>query len=302
MKKILSLVSLLLFCSYSLADFSFKSEIKKLVDTGSIPKEVILFYTSTPYEGILEIEDLRTKKLRLYHAGLPEDPYIDRRENDIYILYRNLCQKIAKRLRARALLDIDTTGADYIDGSYDITPHIIDIINSSYQIDINQSVDRNKVNNCELGARPVLFLDSWALYQPNTNEKYLVLELQEAHEKNQLIFKEWREKRELLYSILKQTTDVSTKEIISKEINAINKHYSSIENKEFCLIRDRVCKRITELCEQYAKEIGACMVIDPRTSPYPLYMDSTYDITTKILNQLNKEYLKGLRLKWGQNE
>ena len=149
-------------------------------------------------------------------------------------------------------------------------------------------------NNQKVESRPVLFLDSWALYdnRRTNDDKYMVFELQAAHEKNQLIFKEWDVKQACLHSLLKETTDVAKREKIYKDLAAVNEYYSSIQNKEFCEVRDRVCKRITELCEQYAKEMDACMVIDPRTSPFPLYIDPVYDITAKVLDQLNKEYLE----------
>ncbi len=154
------------------------------------------------------------------------------------------------------------------------------------------------VNNHKLEVRPTLFLNATLFYWENHETgKHKVDELREAAEADKQLRKQFQKERERIaerFNVHKAKNEMDREK--QKAYTVAMEEISKRENEsicKFCKTRDRIGKRVQELSEEYAKTMWACAVIDYIPGYCGrLYIDPAYDITERILEQLNKEYSK----------
>ncbi len=147
------------------------------------------------------------------------------------------------------------------------------------------------MNNQKLEARPVLFIESRVIFYEGR-----ILELKDASEKSRREEEHYDQELIKLRGAVKHVGNESDEErrekdsIYSAELDRLNllKHQCGERLER---VGERIKKRVIELSKEYAKEIGACGVIEAQSHSFPLYyIDPAYNITARVLEQLNREY------------
>ena len=156
------------------------------------------------------------------------------------------------------------------------------------------------INAAPLVAKPVVYLRLQSLFEPEKNE-YKIIELKKIYQKREQADSLGRQKLEVYHALLSSVAQALKNGLIEKDkadfeseklqenMRKIQDEYA-VNSNEFSQEREVLYDKVAKKAEEIAKELGACAVVNPYQYYIETWIDPSYDITDRVLQEINKEY------------